>query len=354
MTQEFWNGRKVFITGHTGFKGGWLSLWLQMLGARLYGYSLAPPSDPNLFTLADIKKGMESVEADIRDGSRLAAAMQGFLPEIVIHMAAQSLVRKSYLDPVETYETNVMGTVNLLDAIRKTASVKTVIIVTSDKCYRNHEWERGYREEDELGGHDPYSNSKACAELVTAAYRDSYFNNKNEQAAIASVRAGNVIGGGDWADDRLIPDLCSAFAIGKSAEIRNPGATRPWQHVLEPLSGYLHLAERMTHDPSFAGAWNFGPGIEGTKPVNWIADCLVELWGNGADWHTGNADQPHEAHTLRLDCNKARTLLGWAPRLRLDKALRLSVDWYKTCNSISAMREYTETQIQDYQKMRAG
>ena len=278
VNASFWRGKKVFVTGHTGFKGGWLCLWLQQLGANVTGYALQPPTTPSLFEIAVIGRGMESIIGDIREATTLSDAVRTAQPELVIHMAAQPLVRYSYENPIETYSTNVMGTVHLLEAIRKTQSVKAVVCVTSDKCYENREWEWGYRENDPLGGYDPYSNSKACAELVTAAYRNSYFNPDKyfeHGVAVASARAGNVIGGGDWAQDRLVPDMLRAIECGKPVLIRNPDAIRPWQHVLEPLSGYLLLAESLlTHGPANAEAWNFGPHDADAKPVRWIVDRL--------------------------------------------------------------------------------
>lgn len=352
----FWSGRRVLITGHTGFKGSWLSAWLEMLGAKLCGYSLAPPTVPNLFTLLNLSERMISVDGDIGDLQRLQKTMQDFQPEIVLHLAAQSLVRYSYSNPVETYATNVLGTVNLLEAVRQTTSISSVIIVTSDKCYRNREWLWGYRENDELGGHDPYSSSKACAEMVASAYRDSFFQKKSggHTVAIASVRAGNVIGGGDWADDRLVPDLLRAFTNGQQADIRNPDATRPWQHVLEPLSGYLLLAELIGDRPDLAGAWNFGPGSRDVRPVSWIVRRLASLWDGESGWSTDKRNHPHEAYALSLDCSKAHTLLGWSPRLDIDCALEMTVDWFKAYMAEKPVPEITRAQIEQFQEMGAG
>jgi len=348
----FWRGRRVFLTGHTGFKGGWLSLWLQQLGAELTGYALAPPTTPSLFEVARVGAGMRSLIADIRDGEALASAMRDAKPEIVIHMAAQPLVRYSYQAPVETYATNVMGTVHLLEAVRQTDSVRAVVNVTSDKCYENREWIWGYRENEPMGGHDPYSNSKGCAELVTAAYRNSYFNparNGQRGVALASARAGNVIGGGDWADDRLIPDILRAIAAGQPAPIRNPGAVRPWQHVLEPLSGYLLLAQRLVEDgPVHAEAWNFGPAEADARPVQWLVDGLTRAWGEGTCWQSDTTSQPHEAHCLKLDCAKAHARLGWRPRWPLARALESIVAWHRAHARRADMQTVCLRQIDEY------
>jgi CDP-glucose 4,6-dehydratase len=333
MTTPFWRGKAVFVTGHTGFKGGWLSLWLQQLGANVTGYALQPPTNPSLFDVANVGYGMASVIGDIRDGAKLMQAIQAAAPDIVLHLAAQPLVRRSYVDPVETYSTNVMGTVNLLEAVRQTPSVRAVVNVTTDKCYENKEWVWGYREDEPMGGFDPYSSSKGCAELVTAAYRNSFFNaaiHGGNTVALASARAGNVIGGGDWAEDRLIPDILRAIQNGQSVNIRNPHATRPWQHVLEPLSGYLALAEKLfTEGAAFAQAYNFGPAEEDAQPVQWIVEQLTQRWGDGASWQLDGGTHPHEAHYLKLDCSKARATLGWTPRWHLGQALQAIIDWHK-------------------------
>jgi CDP-glucose 4,6-dehydratase len=288
VNDSFWHGRKVFLTGHTGFKGGWLSLWLQRLGAEVTGFSLASPTNPSLFAVAKVEMGMTSIIGDIRDGEALSRAMEAARPDVVIHMAAQSLVRHSYVNPVETYSTNVMGTVHLLEAVRAVGTVRAVIVVTSDKCYENREWVWSYRENDPMGGYDPYSNSKGCSELVVAAYRSSYFNPANYEkhgVALASARAGNVIGGGDWAADRLIPDMLRAAALGQPVVIRSPHAIRPWQHVLEPLAGYMLLVEKMcTSGREFSEGWNFGPNDDAAKPVEWIAGTMTAQWGAGATW----------------------------------------------------------------------
>lgn len=355
MTPNFWRGKRVFLTGHTGFKGSWISLWLQSLGAELTGYALNPPTDPSLFDVADVASGMKTVIADIRDLPTLQQAMQAAQPDIVIHMAAQPLVRFSYQNPVETYATNVMGTVHLLEAVRHTPSVKAVVNITTDKCYENREWLWGYRENEPMGGYDPYSNSKGCAELVSAAYRTSFFNaNDYDQhgAAIATVRAGNVIGGGDWAKDRLIPDILAAFESGKPVYMRHPHAVRPWQHVLEPLRGYLILAERLYRKgPDYAEGWNFGPNDEDAKPVAWIVEQMADLWGQGAAWQLDDGDHPHEATYLKLDISKARSRLDWHPDLSLKQALELIVDWSQARQAGANMRHHTLTQIQSYQSL---
>jgi len=349
----FWRGKRVLITGHTGFKGSWLSLWLQSLGAKVIGYALAPPTNPSLFELAEVAQGMISVLGDVRDSVKLHAVFTEHRPEIVIHMAAQPLVRHSYESPVETYSTNVMGTVHLLEAVRHTVGVKAVVVVTSDKCYENREWFWGYRESEPMGGFDPYSNSKGCAELVTAAFRSSFFNAHNyfqHGVAIATARAGNVIGGGDWAQDRLVPDVLAAFEEKRIVDIRNPNAIRPWQHVLEPLSGYLTLAERLVEQgPPFGEAWNFGPNDEDAKPVRWIVEQMAALWGANAQWQVGSGEHPHEAHYLKLDISKARARLDWHPTLSLQESLELIIEWAKRRQMGENMREVTLAQMQAYQ-----
>lgn len=356
MNPTFWQGKRVFLTGHTGFKGGWLSLWLQHLGAQVTGFALPAPTTPSLFECAQVANGMTSIIGDIRDGVALAAAMNEAAPEIVIHMAAQPLVRRSYIDPVETYSTNVMGTVNLLEAVRQTASVRAVVNVTTDKCYENKEWVWGYRENEPMGGFDPYSSSKGCAELVTAAYRNSFFNvarYHEHRIAIATARAGNVIGGGDWAEDRLIPDILRAIQQGQSVNIRSPHAIRPWQHVLEPLSGYLALAEKLhTRGTAFAEAFNFGPAEEDAKSVQWIVQELTQQWGDGASWHLDSGKHPHEAHYLKLDCSKARVSLAWSPRWHLAQALQAIIVWHKARQSGEDMRAICLQQITDYASAR--
>jgi CDP-glucose 4,6-dehydratase len=355
MTPEFWRGKRVFLTGHTGFKGSWLSLWLQRLGAEVTGYSLAAPSSPSLFEAARVAEGMTSLHGDVRDLPALLEAMRQARPEIVIHMAAQSLVRYSYAEPVETYAVNVMGSVNLLEAVRHAQGVKAVVNVTTDKCYENKEWLWGYRENEPMGGHDPYSNSKGCAELVSASYRASFFSAQTHGqhgVALATARAGNVIGGGDWAKDRLIPDILAAFEQSKIVNIRNPHATRPWQHVLEPLRGYLTLAERLyNHGPDYAEAWNFGPKDEDARPVGAIVRRMAELWGGDAQWQIDAAEQPHEASYLKLDISKARGRLGWQPLLGLDQALEMIIGWARQRREGVDTREITLAQIKYYQAL---
>ncbi|MDC0464298.1 CDP-glucose 4,6-dehydratase [Pseudomonadales bacterium] len=351
MNRLFWRNKKVFITGHTGFKGAWLSLWLQDCGAELMGYALSPNTQPNLFDAALVVNGMESVIGDVRDLEKITKTMSNFSPDIVIHMAAQPLVRLSYRNPVDTYSTNVMGTVNLFEAVRKTASVKAVVNVTTDKCYENKEWVWGYREHESMGGHDPYSNSKGCSELVTTAYRSSFFNYLGS-AKIASARAGNVIGGGDWGEDRLIPDIFKAFENKEPVMVRNPSATRPWQHVLEPLSGYLVLAERLfNHGEEFADGWNFGPRESDVKPVRNIIEYLVERWGEGASWVHDESEQPHEAQLLKLDISKAKTLLEWSPKWDLITALDSIIEWQKERLKGSDAKEITLEQIYKFEKL---
>jgi CDP-glucose 4,6-dehydratase len=325
------------------------------MGAQVTGYALAPPTTPSLFDIANVGSGMTSVIGDIRDLSSLQAVIDQHQPEVVIHMAAQPLVRYSYKNPVETYSTNVMGTVNLLEAVRKTSSVNVVVNVTTDKCYENSEWVWGYRENEPMGGFDPYSNSKGCSELVSAAYRSSFFNADNyleHGVAIATVRAGNVIGGGDWAQDRLIPDILNAFEQGRKVAIRNPYAIRPWQHVMEPLCGYLTLAELLfAHGPSFGEAWNFGPNDEDAKSVEWIVKEMALLWGADAQWQVDPGEHPHEAHYLKLDISKARSRLDWRPALRLEESLSLIIEWSKQFSAGTNMRQLTLDQIQYYQSI---
>lgn len=352
MNTVFWQGKRVLLTGHTGFKGSWLSLWLQSIDAQVVGYALAPPSSPSLFEIAEVDARMVSIVGDIRDLDHLRAVFAEHKPEIVIHMAAQALVRYSYIEPVETYSTNVMGTVNLLEAVRGANSVKAVVNVTSDKCYENREWAWGYRENEAMGGVDPYSNSKGCAELVTAAYRSSYFHPKKYQThgvAIASGRAGNVIGGGDWAEDRLIPDIMRAITQGKPVNIRNPHAIRPWQHVLEPLSGYLVLAQKLYEEgANYAEGWNFGPNDEDAKPVQWIVEKLTGAWGEGTNWTLDAGNHPHEAHYLKLDCSKAKARLDWHPRWHLEDALGAIIEWHRAYRNGETMQALTLNQIHRY------
>lgn len=354
MTTSFWRGKRVLVTGHTGFKGSWLSLWLQRLGAEVTGFALQPPTDPSLFASARIADGMKSITGDVRDREAVAAAVADARPEILFHLAAQSLVRRSYADPVETYATNVMGTVHVLEAARRSASVRALVNVTSDKCYANREWLWGYREQEPLGGADPYSSSKACAELASAAYRESFFTADGSRGfplALASARAGNGIGGGDWAEDRLVPDVFRAFLGRRLALIRNPAAVRPWQHVLDMLNGYLILAERLwTSGADYAEAWNFGPYDEDVRPVRWIVERLGELWGEGAAWEVDRTSQPPEAKLLRLDSSKARARLGWRPRLRLDRALEWTAEWYGQHGRGADVRAVTEEQIARFEE----
>jgi CDP-glucose 4,6-dehydratase len=353
VDHSFWKGKRVFLTGHTGFKGGWLSLWLSSMGAKVTGYALAPNTNPNFFEVAKVAEDLEhSHIADIRDLERLQKAMADAKPEIVIHMAAQPLVRYSYVNPVETYATNVMGTVHVLESIRNIDSVRSAVIVTTDKCYENKEWAWGYRENEPMGGYDPYSNSKGCAELVTSAYRQSYFSPEKypkHQVAIASARAGNVIGGGDWSEDRLIPDAIKAFEVNETVIIRNPLATRPWQHVLEPLSGYLVLAQALYKEGAkFDGGWNFGPRDDDARSVQEVINLLIKNWGSVASWTQDQSEQPHEAHSLKLDCSKARQYLNWTPRWSLEQAIENIIEWQHAYQKQSNMREISLQQIKQY------
>jgi CDP-glucose 4,6-dehydratase len=350
-----WHGRKVFLTGHTGFKGGWLALWLASKGANVRGYALDPCTDPNLFTVARVGSSVDDIRGDIRDAASLDAAIRSFAPEVVFHMAAQPLVRLSYDDPIGTYETNVIGTARVLESIRRTPSVRAVVCVTTDKCYDNQEWIWPYRETDPLGGYDPYSSSKACAEIVSAAYRQSFFPTAKlaeHGVALATVRAGNVIGGGDWALDRLIPDLVRGFLAGEPVRIRRPHAIRPWQHVLEPLHGYIRLAEQLlTRDVKFATAYNFGPSDDDARPVEWIAERMTRFWGDGASWVLDQDESVHEAHYLRLDASRARADLGWTPHLRLETALDWLVQWHRANQSGADMHAFTLAQIAAYESL---
>lgn len=347
VNPSFWEGRRVFVTGHTGFKGGWLSLWLQQLGADVTGYALAPNTKPSLFEAADVASRMTSIIGDIRNLSELQKALAASRPQIVMHLAAQALVGESYRDPLGTYATNVQGTANLLEAVRSVAGIEAVIVITSDKCYENKEWPWPYRENEALGGHDPYSSSKACAELVTAAYRNSFLASSN--IGVATARAGNVFGGGDWSANRLIPDLLAAFAGGSTALLRRPDAVRPWQHVLEPLAGYLALAERLVENRKLAGAWNFGPGETDCLSVGDIANRMAALWGEAAGWQADKSISPHEAGILRLDSSRAREQLAWQPRWQIEKALSATISWHKTWMTAADMHAFTLNQIERFQ-----
>jgi len=351
---SFWNGKSVFITGHTGFKGAWLSIWLHALGASVTGYALEPPTEPNLYSLAGVASITSSIIGDIRDTDNLRHSILAAEPEIVFHLAAQSLVRESYLSPVDTYSTNVMGTVNLLEAVRSCRTVRAVVNVTTDKCYENREFNKPFKEEEPLGGFDPYSSSKACSEIVTAAWRSSYFNPAeymNHQVAVATARAGNVVGGGDWAKDRLVPDCINALMAAETVLIRNPHAIRPWQHVLEPLSGYLLLAQKLYEDgPKYTEGWNFGPSKEDARTVEWIVQRLCELWGRGAGYEIDSGYHLHEAKYLRLDCTKAAERLGWHPRWNLDKALNSILEWVAVYCSSGDIKKCCLEQIELYEQ----
>jgi CDP-glucose 4,6-dehydratase len=355
LNRAFWKGRNVLVTGHTGFKGSWLCLWLDTLGAKVTGLALDPPTQPNLFQQAGVASSIRSVLVDIRDFPRLKTVVAECRPEVVIHMAAQSVVRRGYEDPIETYSSNVMGTVHLFEALRQLKHPCTVVNVTSDKCYENREFLWGYRENEPMGGHDPYSNSKGCAELVTSAFRDSYFPPESlaqHGVGLASARAGNAVGGGDWTSDQLIPDLMRAFLAGRPCEIRNPCATRPWQFVLEPLRGYLMLAERLSEDaPKFASGWNFGPADSDARPVSWIAEKLARSWGDNASWHRDETTHPHEAHFLKLDASKAKALLNWHSVLPLNQALEWIVEWYRGYQASADLRQLTCSQIERYEAL---
>lgn len=351
MDPRFWRGRRVFLTGHTGFKGSWLSLWLTRHGAAVTGYALEPPTDPSLFELARVADSVESIQADIRDASRMTRAIEDADPEIVFHLAAQPLVRESYANPLETFATNVMGTANLLNAVRTSDRTRAVVVVTTDKCYENREWHWGYREDEPMGGADPYSASKGCAELVTASFRRSFFA-RPASAHIATARAGNVIGGGDFATDRLMTDIMAAIRAGRPIRIRNPEAVRPWQHVLEPLHGYVQLAEALVaRGAEFATAWNFGPADEDARPVHWICDELTRRWGHGASWILDGGEHPHEATYLKLDSSRARALLGWRPKLRLHEALDWIVQWNRTADAQGDLRARTLHEIELYESL---
>jgi len=345
VNPEFWRGRRVLVTGHTGFKGAWLSLWLQALGARVTGFANGVPTTPSLHELARVEEGMESIEGDVRDAEAVARALAACEPEVVIHMAAQPLVRRSFVEPRETYETNMMGTVNVLEAVRLASGVRAVVNVTSDKCYENREWDWGYREEEPMGGHDPYSSSKGAAELVTSAYRRSFFSDP-DGPRLASARAGNVIGGGDWGEDRLVPDMMRAALAGETVRVRNPNAIRPWQHVVNPLSGYLALAEAIWDSPEQASGWNFGPPEEEARPVGWLVERLAELWPGQLEWSVDDGPHPHEAHYLKLDSSLARARLGWRPLVPLEIALTETAAWYRELQAGADMRAVTLNQLE--------
>ncbi|MCE5331144.1 MAG: CDP-glucose 4,6-dehydratase [Bacteroidales bacterium] len=349
---NFFKNKKIFITGHTGFKGSWLCLLLHKLGAEVYGYALNPPTKPSLYEEAKIDTYISSYIGDIRDLEKLERTIRHIQPEIVIHMAAQPLVRESYKNPIETYQTNVIGTANLLEACRRVPSIKAIVNITTDKCYENKEWIWGYRENEPLGGYDPYSSSKACSELVTAAYRNSFFppgDYPKHGVAVASARAGNVIGGGDWAEDRLIPDFIKSISQNKQIKIRNPYAIRPWQHVMEPLTGYLMLAEKLySQGVDFGEAWNFGPDDNDAKNVEWIIKTICNLWGNDPTYILDTTEQPHEANYLKLDCSKAKTKLGWHPVWNIQKALQSVVEWNKAYFNGENIKDITEQQIDEY------
>ena len=346
ITPSFWRGKRVFLTGHTGFKGSWLALWLQQLGAQVTGYALPPTTTPSLFELAGVAKYMHSILEDIRNPAALQQALETARPEIILHLAAQALVSDGYTDPVGTYATNVMGTINLLEQARQLSDVRAIVIVTTDKCYENLESTHAYVESDALGGHDPYSSSKSCTEIVAASWRRSFFT--SGQAAIATARAGNVIGGGDWAPHRLVPDLLQAFTKGEEARLRNGQAVRPWQHVLEPLAGYLILAEQLWDDRSRACAWNFGPELEDCVSVAELAELLGRLWPRGGRHTIQASPLPHEAGLLRLDASRAKQLLGWKPRWHLKEALRQTVEWHQAWLGGSSMGNFCRQQIERY------
>ena len=351
MNEKFWKNKKILITGHTGFKGSWLTIWLKKLGADITGFSKSIPTNPNLFEISNIAAEINSINGDVQDYQFLKETITKVEPEIVFHMAAQSLVIKSYSDPIETYSTNVMGTVNLLNAIRETKKSKIVINVTSDKCYENNESLEGYKEDDPMGGHDPYSSSKGCSELITKSFRESFFNsNTKENVALASVRAGNVIGGGDWAENRLIPDIIRSIKNNESVNIRNPNAVRPWQHVMDPLNGYISLAEKLYDNQTFSEGWNFGPEKNEIKSVSWIINKFDELWKSKIDWIVQN-NQLHEATNLILNCQKAKSRLGWNSKINTELALKWTIEWYTKYFENKDMRKITEEQINEFQNL---
>ena len=347
---QFWRGKRVLLTGHTGFKGAWLSVWLTRMGAKVHGFALAPETEPSLFRLTGLAGMLDHAEGDVRDVAAIRSAVEAARPQVVLHLAAQSLVRRSYAEPLETLASNVMGTANLLQALRAAADLKAVVVVTTDKCYENREWEWSYRENDPLGGRDPYSASKACAEIVTAAFRDSYLGAKG--VAVGTARAGNVVGGGDWANDRLLPDCVRAFSRGAKLRVRYPAAVRPWQHVLEPLAGYLLLAERLYNaspvDAGQATAFNFGPSVDDVRTVGWVVAETARLWGPAAGWEIDDGANPKEAQMLALDAARARAMLGWRPRLTLGQCLEWTVHWYRVTAAGEPALAVTESQIDRY------
>ena len=346
IDQEFWKGRRVFLTGHTGFKGSWLSLWLASLGAEVKGYALNPPTSPSLFNEAKIDSVIDSQIGDIRDQDVFHESMTEFNPDILIHMAAQPLVRYSYDAPIETYEVNVIGTAKVLEVARSCPNLKSIVNITTDKCYENDERSQGYKEDDPMGGHDPYSSSKGCAELVASSYRRSFL--QDQGVGLASVRAGNVIGGGDWADDRLIPDILRSFEKKESVVVRNPKATRPWQHVLEPLSGYLILAQKLYRDQEkYAGGWNFGPNEQDVKPVDWILDKMIAKWP-GSSWNLDTNSSPHEAGFLQLDISKAELKLGWKPVWGLSQTLEKIISWHQAWIKKENIQDWCLAEIEEY------
>jgi len=350
---SFWAGRRVLVTGHTGFKGSWLALWLSSMGAQVSGLSLDVPTEPSLYRLAAIADDVPEAWTDVRDFAAVREVLAAVRAEVVVHMAAQAFVRRSFRDPRETYETNVMGTVNMLEAVRTTPGVRVIVNATSDKCYDNREHGRPFREDDPKGGHDPYSNSKGCAELVADAYLRSFFAPDPDGPRLGSARAGNVIGGGDWGEDRLIPDIMRGALAGAPICIRNPESVRPWQHVLNPLSGYLELAQALWRDPGFAGGWNFGPDAADARPVAHVVDRVTARWPGELRWAIDEGPHPHEARTLLLDSTKARTQLGWAPVWDLDDGLDATVAWYAALRGGEDMRAVTLAQIREFAQVAA-
>jgi len=352
MKENFWKNKKILITGHTGFKGSWLTIWLKKLGADVIGFSNSIPTNPSLFEIADIEDGIKSVVGDIQNYEFLKETISKYEPEIIFHMAAQSLVIRSYSNPIDTFSTNVMGTVNLLYAIKETKKSKVVINVTSDKCYENNESLEGYSEDDPMGGYDPYSSSKGCAELITKSFRKSFFGSDSKNnVGLASVRAGNVIGGGDWGENRLIPDIIRAVKNKENMKIRNPNAIRPWQHVLDPLNGYINLAEKLWDDQTqYSEGWNFGPEKNEVKSVSWIIKKFNDLWKNKMNWEIDN-NELHEASNLILNCQKAKSKLGWNSKINTETALKWTIEWYEKFFDGKNMREITEEQIVEFQNL---